>query len=671
MLKRWVVKPKGDPQKVNSLAAELNVSDVVAELLLQRGITTFNEAKSFFRPDLSALHDPYLMKDMDVAVDRILTAITNKEKILVYGDYDVDGTTAVALLYTFLLETGIDSSLLDYYIPDRYQEGYGISVQGINFAREQQFNLVIALDCGIKAIEKIRYANDSGVDFIICDHHRPGEIIPAALAVLDPKRPDCQYPYKELCGCGVGFKLVQALAIRKNIPFSALTKYLDLVAVSIASDIVPITGENRILAYYGLKLLNSKPKACFEAILRYANVVRNGSTSLSNGESHLTPNPSPQGEGLDPQRKGLDPKAGGDHLTPYPSPQGEGLNPQREGLKPQGEHLKRWEDGLSFLNDGLYFCRELTISDLVFLIGPRINAAGRIESGRNAVKLLICNEMEQASVLAGQIDEFNTTRRDLDLNTTDMALDNIKNLSRLKNSKSTVVFNKEWHKGVIGIVASRLIETYYRPTIVLTQSNGLITGSARSVKDFDIYDAIDECSDLLEHFGGHKYAAGLSMKPENLEAFIEKFENVVTSKITREMMTPEIEIDLKLTLDEINLKLVKILRQFAPFGPGNPSPVFQTDGVIDNGNGRLLKNKHLKLTVGHIDYASNPIPAIAFQMGDYYDYVIKGLPFNICYHIEENDWNNKKEIQLNIKEIQTVTSIESPQAGAVNSRFEI
>ncbi len=629
MLKRWVVKPKGDPNKVSSLAAELNVSEVVAELLVQRGITTFTEAKAFFRPDLNQLHDPFLMKDMDVAVERILNAIQNKEKILVYGDYDVDGTTAVALVYTFLLETGIEPSLVDFYIPDRYQEGYGISIQSIDYAKANGFKLVIALDCGIKAIEKVNHANHLGVEFIICDHHRPGEHIPEALAVLDPKRADCQYPYKELCGCGVGFKLVQALALKTNIPFSALTKYLDLVAVSIASDIVPITGENRILAYYGLKLLNSKPKACFEAILRYANVTR---VNLS-PNMHLTPNPSPQGEGL---RLPSNYTANGSTALPLRSPTGEGLTQN---------------DVVASLNGELYFCRELTISDLVFLIGPRINAAGRIESGRNAVKLLISEDMEQATILAGQIDEFNTTRRDLDLNTTDMALDNIKNLSRLKNSKSTVVFNEQWHKGVIGIVASRLIETYYRPTIVLTQSNGLITGSARSIKDFDIYDAIDECSDLLEHFGGHKYAAGLSMKPENLDAFIEKFENVVASRITEEMLVPEVEIDLKLTLNEINLKLLKIIKQFAPFGPGNPSPVFQTDGVIDNGNARLLKNKHLKLTIGHMEYASNPIPAIAFQMGDHYNHIIKGLPFNICYHIEENDWNNKKEIQLNLKEI--------------------
>ncbi len=592
MHKRWVLKQKSDPIKVSSLAEALNVKEVIAELLVQRGIYTFEEAKSFFRPSLDELHDPYLMKDMDKAVARILQAINNNEKLLVYGDYDVDGTTAVALVYTFLIDLGISKNNIDFYIPDRYQEGYGISFQSIDFAKSENFKLVIALDCGIKAIEKIEYANQSGVDFIICDHHRPGDTIPSAVAVLDPKRADCSYPYKELSGCGVGFKLAQALAINQNIDINRIYKYLDLVTVSIASDIVPITGENRIIATYGLKQLNTKPKACFEAILKYANVLKK-----SNG--------------------GI-----------YP-----GIN------------------SISSPEDSCYFCRELTITDLVFLLGPRINAAGRIESGKNAVRLLICENEEEAVVLADQINEFNITRRDLDLNTTDMALDDIKKISRLQNSKSTVVFNEKWHKGVIGIVASRLIETYYRPTIVLTQSNGLITGSARSIKDFDIYDAIDECSGLLEHFGGHKYAAGLSMRPENLDAFIEKFEQVVAARITEDMLTPEIEIDLKITLDEIDLKFYRILKQFAPFGPGNPSPVFQTDGVVDNGNARLLKNKHLKLTLGHMEYASNPISAIAFQLGDHFENISHGQSFNICYHIEENDWNNKKEIQINIKDI--------------------
>jgi single-stranded-DNA-specific exonuclease len=395
---------------------------------------------------------------------------------------------------------------------------------------------------------------------------------------------------------------VQAIAIIQNIPFKSIAKYLDLVAVSIASDIVPILGENRILAYYGLKTLNITPKACFISILKYANVI------------------------------------------------------------PKAANYSNLESA-----EGCYFSRELTISDLVFLIGPRINAAGRIESGKNAVKLLICDNIEDAEELAKQINEFNITRRDLDMNTTDMALDDIKNMPRLKHSKSTVVFNEKWHKGVIGIVASRLIETYYRPTIVLTQSNGFITGSARSIKDFDIYDAIDECSDLLEHFGGHKYAAGLSMRPENLDRFINKFEEVVSRTLTDDMLMPEVEIDMKITLDEITSKFVRILKQFAPFGPGNMSPVFQTDGVRDNGNGRLLKNKHLKLTLGHMDYASTPISAIAFQLGDHFNYINAGKSFNVCYNIEENEWNNKKEIQLNIKDIATDDGLYPLLSGVISS----
>jgi single-stranded-DNA-specific exonuclease len=592
MHKRWVVKPKSDATKVSSLAKQLNVTEIIAELLVQRGIYTFQEAKSFFRPSLDELHNPFLMKDMDIAVNRIFEAVNKNQKILVYGDYDVDGTTAVALVYTFLKEWGVENDNIDFYIPDRYHEGYGISYQGIDFAKNENFSLVIALDCGIKAVEKITYANEAGVDFIICDHHRPGDAIPEAIAVLDPKRSDCDYPFKELSGCGVGFKLIQAIAQKSNLSTDTVYKFLDLVAVSIASDIVPITGENRILAAFGLKMLNSKPRACFESILKYANITK----------KPFDGNPS-----------------NGNIYAP--------------------------------LYEECYFCRELTISDLVFLIGPRINAAGRIESGKNAVRLLISDNANDAEILANQINEFNTTRRDLDLSTTDEALEDIKKITRLQNSKSTVVFNKEWHKGVIGIVASRLIETYYRPTIVLTQSNGLITGSARSIKDFDIYDALDECSNLLEHFGGHKYAAGLSMRPENLDTFIERFEKVVSSRVTKEMMTPEVEIDLKITLKDIDNKFLRILKQFAPFGPGNPVPVFQTDGVVDNGNARLLKNKHLKLTIGHMEYASNPIPAIAFQLGNHFENISLGQPFNICYHIEENEWNNKREIQINIKDI--------------------
>ncbi len=597
MQKRWVLKPGGDPEKATSLAAALGVGPALAELLIQRDVNTFAEARAFFRPELSNLHDPFLMKDMDLAVARIFRALENKEKILVYGDYDVDGTTAVALVYTFLKDE-LGHSLIDFYIPDRYGEGYGISFKSVDYASDNGFGLVIALDCGIKAIEKVAKGKEVGVDYIICDHHRPGEFLPEAVAVLDAKRLDCDYPFKELSGCGVGFKLIQALAATKKIPFEVLHKYLDLVVVSIASDIVPITGENRILAYYGLRLLNHNPRPGFEAILKFSNVNRKVDSN-----------------GLAPMNSGT-------------------LNGLEEG------------------NESFIFSRELSISDLVFLLGPRINAAGRIESGRNSVELLICQDAAKAELIGEQINDFNTTRRDLDSTTTDMAMDSIKTLPRLRSARSTVVYNPDWHKGVIGIVASRLIESYYRPTIVLTQSSGLITGSARSIKDFDIYDAIDECSDLLEHFGGHKYAAGLSMKPENLDAFIEKFEAVATRMITDDMLTPEVEIDLEINLNAINQKFLRVLKQFAPFGPGNMSPVFQTKGVIDNGYGRVVGKNHLKLTIGHPEIASNPFPAIAFQQGDHFPYINSGKPFDICYHIEENEWNGKKDIQLNIKDIK-------------------
>jgi single-stranded-DNA-specific exonuclease len=424
------------------------------------------------------------------------------------------------------------------------------------------------------------------------------------VAVLDAKRPDCPYPFKELSGCGVGFKLIQALASTRKIVFQALHKYLDLVVVSIASDIVPITGENRILAYYGLKLLNQNPRPGFEAILKFSNV--NKKTDARDGTVNHGVNGSPEGE-----------------------------------------------------NDSLFFSRELSISDLVFLLGPRINAAGRIESGRNSVELLICQDPDKACLIGQQINDFNTTRRDLDTTTTDMAMDSIKTIPRLRNARTTVVYNPDWHKGVIGIVASRLIESYYRPTIVLTQSNGFITGSARSIKDFDIYDAIDECSDLLEHFGGHKYAAGLSMKPENLNAFIERFEAVATRMITDDMLTPEVEVDLEIKLNAINNKFLRVLKQFAPFGPGNMSPVFLTKGVIDNGYGRIVGKNHLKLTIGHPEIASNPFPAIAFQQGDHFPYINSGRPFDICYHVEENEWNGKKDIQLNIKDIKILSAEEN------------
>lgn len=578
MEKRWVLKQQGEMPLVQQFATELNIDPPLANLLLQRGIRSFDEAKAFFRPSLNDLHDPFLMKDMDKAIGRIESAIQNQEKILIYGDYDVDGTSAVALVYTFLHKF---YDKLDFYIPDRYFEGYGISNRGIDFAAENGFSLVIALDCGIKSVDKITYARSKNVDFIICDHHRPGSELPPANAVLDPKRPDCIYPYKELSGCGIGFKLIQAYAQKNNLAFEDLIQYLDLVVVSIASDIVEITGENRVLASYGLKLLNTHPRPGLEAILKYSNVIK-----------------------------------------------------------------KEEENGASFFN------KELTITDLVFLIGPRINAAGRIESGRNSVKLLICQDKEEALRLGVQINNYNTERKNLDALATQQAIEMISQDEGLKSARSTVIYNPEWHKGVIGIVASRLTEHYYRPTIVLTLSGDLITGSARSVKDFDIYEAIDACSDLLEHFGGHKYAAGLSLKPENLVEFTKKFENVVCERMKGIELVPEIEIDTILPLHAIHSRFYNILKQFAPFGPGNMAPVFQTEGVINAGGTRVVGKNHLKLYIVHPDVSGGPFSGIAFQQGAHVEKIEEGSPFTICYHIEENEWNGMVSLQLNVKDIK-------------------
>ena len=578
MEKRWVIKEQGDLQLVEKLAQELNIDQYLSNLLVQRGIATFEEAKTFFRPSLSNLHDPFLMKDMEEAIHRIEIAIRNNEKILVYGDYDVDGTTAVALVYTFFHKF---YDKLDFYIPDRYSEGYGISFIGIDFAVENDFSLIIALDCGIKAVEKVKYARSKGVDFIICDHHRPGNELPPACAVLDPKRADCPYPYKELSGCGIGFKLIQAYADKNNIPFEQLRQYLDLVVVSIASDIVDITGENRILAHFGLKLLNSAPRPGLEAILNYSNIQK----------------------------------------------------------KPEGDRIN-------------VFNKELTITDLVFLIGPRINAAGRIESGNNSVKLLVCEAREEALKIAEQINNNNTERKNLDSLATLQALENIRQNPNLLNSKSTVLYNPDWHKGVIGIVASRLTEHFYRPTIVLTLSGELITGSARSVKDFDIYEAIDACSELLEHFGGHKYAAGLSLKPQNLNSFIDRFEAAVVHYLAGRELVPEIEVDGFLPLNAINSRFFNVLKQFAPFGPGNMAPLFRTDGIVDAGGSRVVGKNHLKLLVVHPEISGGPFSAIAFQQGEQIDKIEKGIPFNMCYHIEENEWNGTVSLQLNSKDIK-------------------
>jgi single-stranded-DNA-specific exonuclease len=577
MEKRWVLKPQGDPETVKKLAGELNIDQPLANLLAQRGIRTFEESKAFFRPSLDDLHDPFLMKDMDKAIDRIGKALKKGEKILVYGDYDVDGTTAVSLVYLYFRQY---TDRIDYYIPDRYTEGYGISIRGIDFAAEKGFSLVIALDCGIKAVEKIQHANSKGVDFIICDHHRPGSDLPDACAVLDPKRPDCTYPYKELSGCGIGFKLVQAYARKADLPFEKLVQYLDLVAVSIASDIVDITGENRILAHFGLTLINTKPRPGLEAVLQYGGVGR----APANGMP--------------------------------------------------------------------YFTKELTITDLVFLIGPRINAAGRIESGNNSVRLLISDNMEEAKTIGKQIDCYNTERKNLDATATQQALEMIGGSEIQRNARSTVIFHPEWHKGVIGIVASRLTETYYRPTIVLTQAGGLITGSARSVKDFDVYDAIDACSDLLEHFGGHKFAAGLSLKPENLDRFKTRFEEAVAERLKGIELMPEIEVDMELPLYAISSRFYSILKQFAPFGPGNMSPIFRTDGVIDAEGSRVVGKNHLKLNIAHPEIPGGPFAGIAFQQGVHFRLIEKKIPFNICYNIEENEWNGTRSLQLNVKDIR-------------------
>jgi len=582
MEKRWVLKPQGNKDLVRHLSKVLNINENLANLLAQRGVSTFEQAKAYFRPQLEHLHDPFLMTDMHLAVERIERALKKGEKILVYGDYDVDGTTAVALVYTFLKTL---HEKVEFYVPDRYSEGYGISFKGIDFAKENGFSLIIALDCGIKAVEKVAYANERKIDFIICDHHRPGDKLPEAVAILDPKRDDCTYPYKELAGCGIGFKLIQAFAWKNNIAFSSLEEYLDLVVVSIASDIVPITGENRILAYYGLKRINSQPRAGLEAIL---NVSNKYSKSVSHEE-----------------------------------------------------------------NTRQYF-RELTINDLVFIVGPRINAAGRIKSARASVELLVTKDPDIAFDLGNEINKQNTDRKTLDTQATHDALEMLRTDPALNLRKSTVLYHPEWHKGVIGIVASRLIETYYRPTIVLTKSEGMVTGSARSIKGFDIYDAVDSCGDLLEHFGGHMYAAGLSLKPENLDKFKERFEEYVSKNLPLEISLPEIEIDAMLNLQDIQRKFFDVLKQFAPFGPGNMSPVFETDNVVDAGKAKIVGNNHLKLEVFQHDVRSEPISSIAFGQGgeENFEYIRDGNPFSVCYHIEENEWNGKKSFQLNIKDIK-------------------
>lgn len=587
MKTNWILNKVVDKQVVKDLSNALGIDENLATLLVQRDITNYDDAKDFFRPSLTHLHDPFLMKDMDKAVERVKKAYDNGEKILIYGDYDVDGTTAVALIYTYL-KNFINKKKIEFYIPDRYDEGYGISYKGIDYAAENGFNLVIVLDCGIKAVDKIEYANERNIDFIICDHHRPGDEIPNAVAVLDSKRPDCEYPYKELSGCGVGFKLITALSMRLERPIEEVYELLDLVAVSIAADIVPITGENRVLAYYGLQLINKNPRPGIEAVLSHANV----------------------------HRLEEEPSSDSDH--------------------PQ-----------NVLN------KEVTISDLVFMIGPRINATGRLEKASDSVRLLIAERKEHAEKLAQGINDLNVKRREFDNKITEEALLMIQQDEKLLQSKSTVIFNENWHKGVIGIVASRLTDTYYRPTIVLTRSNNLITGSARSIKNFDIYDAIDNCSDLLEHFGGHKYAAGLSLKPENLEEFARRFEEYVAEHIEDEELIPELNVDLEINFSDITPKFVRVLKQFAPFGPGNMAPVFLSKDVIDTGFSRSVGDKkHLKLTITQQQSPELVFAGIAFQKGKYYQRVHAKEPFSICYCIEKNFWQGKTNLQLNVKDLK-------------------
>lgn len=562
MTNTWTLKPLPDPHVIEELKNSLGVSAVIATLLAQRGITDFDEAKTFFRPQIGHLHDPFLMKDMDKAVQRLSTAISNNEKILIYGDYDVDGTTAVSLMYLFLKNF---SENIDYYIPDRYDEGYGVSYKGIDFASNNGFSLIICLDCGIKAVDKVAYAIGKGVDFIICDHHRPAEILPQAIAVLDPKRKDCDYPFKELCGCGVGFKLAQAYYQYHDYPFEELLPFLDLVVVSIAADIVPMIGENRVLSFFGLQQLNSNPRNGLKALMDVSN------------------------------RKDT-----------------------------------------------------FAISDVVFGIAPRINAAGRIEHGNKAVELLIQEDFSIAKEKADYIDKHNHTRKELDQSITIEALDMI-----VPNAKSTVVCSDSWHKGVVGIVASRLIESHYRPTIVLTESNGKLTGSARSVKGFDVYNAIDECADLLEQFGGHKYAAGLTMKKENLQEFTKRFEEVVSNSITEEMLTPEITIDLEMDFKDVNFKTYRILQQMAPFGPSNNRPVLMLKGIIDNGRGRLIGSDQSHLKLGVTDpMGSSVYDGIGFGMAHHFPKIKNKEPFDICFVLEENEWNGNTNLQLRIKDIK-------------------
>jgi single-stranded-DNA-specific exonuclease len=562
--KRWKPKPPPSADLVEALSAAINVNKTLSGVLVQRNITDFETAKKFFRPQYSDLHNPFLMKGMSAAIERINQAIANQEKIMVYGDYDVDGTTSVATVFGFFSNRYHN---LEYYIPDRYTEGYGVSKAGIDYAVSIGVSLIIALDCGIKAVDKVAYAKEKGIDFIICDHHLPGDTLPDAVAILNPKQADCTYPFKELAGCGIGFKLIQAYAASHQIDFKEVERFVDLAAVSVCADLVPILDENRIMVYHGLKRLKENPNNGLKALLDQYQV------------------------------------------------------------KPQ-----------------------YNVSDVVFFIGPRINAAGRIADAKDAVKLMISNDVSTAKSIAELVNHHNNERRNFDSTITEHAYRIIEEDSTFAQKKATVLFNKEWHKGVIGIVASRLIEKYYRPTVILTESNGMATGSARSVDGFDLYNAIEQCADLLEQYGGHTHAAGLTMRVENVSAFTKKFEDFVASNIAESSLTPEIEYDTELQLKMITPRFFDVLKQFGPFGPGNMNPVFMSRDVWEVGDVMVVGQKHLKMSL--TQDGDRIYKAIAFGMGEHYDKVAEGRSFNMCYTIEENYFNGHVNLQLNIKDIQ-------------------
>ena len=571
MINKWNYQPPSQDvlNQRNKLVSEMGLNPVIALLLVQRGLTTAQEVKRFFRPSLSNLHDPFLMPDMEKAVQRLNKALGDKERILIYGDYDVDGTTAVSLVYKYLRPY---STNLDYYIPDRYDEGYGISLRSIQYAEEHGITLVIALDCGIKAIEKIAYAKERGIDFIICDHHMPDDELPDAVAVLDPKRADSNYPYEHLSGCGVGFKFMQAFGMNNHFPFSDIERLLELTAVSIASDIVPITGENRILAYYGLRQINSSPSMGLKGVIDVC--------------------------------------------------------------------------GLSG--------KEITISDIVFKIGPRLNASGRMMNGKEAVDLLLAKDRSVVREKSESINQYNEERRELDKKITEEANEIINTIPNIEDKKAVIVYNPQWHKGVIGIVASRLTEKYYRPAVVLTKSSELVTGSARSIGGFDIYKAIEGCRDLLENFGGHTYAAGLSLREENLPAFIERFQQLAAEDSHLAQMTPQIDIDALIDLKDINTKFMNDLKKMNPFGPNNQKPVFCTYEVKDYGTSKLVghNQEHIKLEIIDGKSGTSPIHGIAFGMARYYAHIKQMKPFNICYTVEENTYNGNSSLQLQVKDIK-------------------